>query len=140
MANPNGNPQNFRAFTSDEARINGRKGGLASAESRRRKKSLQELAQILLSLPVDDGEIADIEAEGTYFNGLEGQNLTLGAACLVALARKAVAGDIAALKLLQETAGEQPVQRVEMNIDRQETEEMIDTLVAQMKAKHKAVI
>ena len=38
----------------EEAREMGRKGGRASGESRRRKKSLREAAELYLSLPVSD--------------------------------------------------------------------------------------
>ena len=36
------NEQNLRVPTSDEARENGKKGGMKSVESRRRKKLLRE--------------------------------------------------------------------------------------------------
>lgn len=36
----------------EEAKKNGRKGGIASGEARRRKKSMQELAKIVNSLPL----------------------------------------------------------------------------------------
>ena len=49
------NPQNLTPVRSgDEARKKGREGGKKSGESRRRKKSMQELAQAMLSCRVTD--------------------------------------------------------------------------------------
>jgi hypothetical protein len=42
------NEQNLRVPTSSEARENGKKGGIASGEARRAKKSLREAMQILM--------------------------------------------------------------------------------------------
>ena len=47
---------NLRVPTSEEAREIGRKGGLASAESKRKKKSLREKAKLLMSLSIQDQE------------------------------------------------------------------------------------
>ena len=48
------NIENLRVPTSEEARINGQKGGIASGEARRQKKSLREKAKLLMSLSIQD--------------------------------------------------------------------------------------
>lgn len=48
------NIENLKVPTSEEARINGRKGGIASGEARRQKKSLREKAKLLMSLSIQD--------------------------------------------------------------------------------------
>lgn len=51
------NEQNLKPFTtrsSEEARELGRKGGIASGEARREKKSLREKAKLLMSLSIKD--------------------------------------------------------------------------------------
>ena len=48
------NNENLRVPTSEEARENGRKGGIASGIARARKKSLKEKAQLLMSLSIQD--------------------------------------------------------------------------------------
>lgn len=49
------NPQNLTPVRSeDEARRKGREGGIKSGEARRRKKSMRELAQAMLSCRVTD--------------------------------------------------------------------------------------
>lgn len=50
------NPQNLRRLSSEEARRNGRKGGLASVENRRRRKTLKELLLIALEAEHKAGE------------------------------------------------------------------------------------
>lgn len=55
------NPQNLtqRIRSEDEARSKGRNGGIKSGEARRRKKSMQELAQAMLSCRVTDDALKD---------------------------------------------------------------------------------
>ena len=48
------NIDNLRVLTSEEARIIGSKGGKASVEARRQKKSLREKAKLLMSLSIQD--------------------------------------------------------------------------------------
>ena len=55
------NPQNLvpPVRTTSEARERGRNGGIKSGESKRRKKSMQELAQAMLSCRVTDDALKD---------------------------------------------------------------------------------
>ncbi len=48
---PRGQPQNLKTPTSEEARKNGRAGGIASGEARRRKKTMAELAKMIAKNP-----------------------------------------------------------------------------------------
>lgn len=48
------NIDNLRVLTSEEAREIGSKGGKASVEARRQKKSLREKAKLLMSLSIQD--------------------------------------------------------------------------------------
>lgn len=50
------NIDNLRVLTSEEAREIGSKGGKASVEARRQKKSLREKAKLLMSLSIQDQE------------------------------------------------------------------------------------
>lgn len=81
--------ENLRPVSSkDEARERGRKGGLASGESRRKRKTLKEELLLMLS----DGETQ--------------QSVTL------ALIEKAMAGDTKAFEVIRDTIGEKPVDKV----------------------------
>ena len=81
--------ENLRPVSSkDEARERGRKGGLASGEARRKRKTLKE--ELLLMLAEGDTQ----------------QSVTL------ALIEKAMSGDTKAFEVIRDTIGEKPVDKV----------------------------
>ena len=81
--------ENLRPVSSkDEARERGRKGGLASGEARRKRKTLKEELLLILS----EGETQ--------------QSVTL------ALIEKAMSGDTKAFEVIRDTIGEKPVDKV----------------------------
>ena len=95
------NNENLRPFTSEqsheEAVENGRKGGIASGESKRAKKSLREAMQILMD--------ADL-------TGKDGKTMTGTEAMAAKAFRAALKGDWKAWELVRDTAGQKPVERV----------------------------
>lgn len=86
-----------------EARKLGREGGRASGESRRRKKSLREAAELYLSLPVSDRRAWNKLA----CDGVEPEDADNQMAIIAGLTIKAVKGDAKAAKLLFELIGDQ---------------------------------
>ena len=81
--------ENLRPVSSkDEARERGRKGGLASGEARRKRKTLKEELLLMLS----EGETQ--------------QSVTL------ALIEKAMSGNTKAFEVIRDTIGEKPVDKV----------------------------
>ena len=83
------NEQNLKPVTSKkEARERGRKGGLASVEARRKRKTLKEELLLMLS----EGETQ--------------QSVTL------ALIEKAMSGDTKAFEVIRDTIGEKPIDKV----------------------------
>ena len=83
------NEQNLKPVSSKkEARERGRKGGLASVESRRKRKTLKEELLLMLS----EGETQ--------------QSVTL------ALIEKAMSGDTKAFEVIRDTIGEKPIDKV----------------------------
>lgn len=91
------NEQNLKTPTSTEARKNGRKGGLASAESRKRKKQLKECLEILLEKDITD-------KNGSTMSGAE--------AMAVKAFQAALKGDWKAWELCRDTSGQKPVEKV----------------------------
>lgn len=89
MAN---NPQNLRVPTSEEARINGRKGGIASGKARAARKTLKEELLTLLA------------------NGDTQEKISLS------LIQKAMQGDTKAFEVIRDTVGEKPVDKVEADV------------------------
>ena len=101
------NEQNLVPFDSnqsrEEAKKNGAKGGRASGESRRRKKSLREAAELYLSLPVADKRAWNKLAR----EGVDPEDVDNQMAIIAGLTIKAVKGDAKAAKLLFELVGDQ---------------------------------
>ena len=91
------NEQNLRVPTSSEARRNGKKGGIASGEARRAKKSLREAMQLLMD--------ADL-------TGKDGKTMTGTEAMAARAFQAALKGDWKAWELVRDTAGQKPVERV----------------------------
>ena len=87
----------------------------ASAAKRRERKAMQEIARIVLDMPLEPGEVEEIE--GLSFEDCPDANLTLGQAAVLAVAKKAKRGDVQALVFLRDTAGEKPVDKVEVSSD-----------------------
>ena len=82
--------ENLRPVSSkEEARERGRKGGLASGEARRKRKTLKEELLLMLS----EGETQ--------------KSVT------IALIEKAMSGDTKAFEVIRDTIGEKPADKVE---------------------------
>lgn len=99
--------------TADEARERGRKGGIASGEARRRKKTMRETLEAVLAMQVGDGKSTDIEAI-TKFAQLKGKNITVQEAMIIAQAQKALKGDLAALQFIRDTMGQKPTDNMNL--------------------------
>ena len=98
--------------TTEEARERGRNGGRASGESRRRKKSLREAAELYLSLPVSDKRAWNKLAR----DGVEPEDVDNQMAIIAGLSIKAAKGDAKAAKVLFDllpSDGIAPLEQVE---------------------------
>lgn len=96
------NEQNLRPFTSDqnreEAAKNGRKGGKASGEARRKRKAFAEAFDTLLERSFTDHN-------GNQLQGVE--------AIAAKVFQQAMNGDLKAIQIIRDTVGEMPVQKIE---------------------------
>ena len=95
------NEQNLKHFTSDQSReqavTNGQKGGIASAEARRRKRDLRQALEMLLERDYKD-------KHGNVISGTE--------ALTTKLFEKAMKGDVRAFETIRSTVGQDPVQKI----------------------------
>ena len=95
-------------FTSDQSRTqaaeNGQKGGIASGESRRRKRTLREMVEIFGELGVSD-KTRKMMKELDIPEDL----MTRKMQPVVALYNKAGKGDVAAFNAIRDITGEKPV-------------------------------
>ena len=112
------NEQNLIPFTSDQdreqAKKNGRKGGVASGEARRKKKAMKDAINMLLSLPLKD-EKAKAYLE---YLGFEKEDMDNQLGLVISMYKEAVAkGNVQAANWIRDTAGDKPVEKVEANVE-----------------------
>lgn len=88
--------------SSEEARINGRKGGKKSGEARRRKRDLKNTMKTLLSMPVTNNEIWNALSQ----MGVPPENIDNYTAVVVALMQEALSGNVKAFKEIRSILGE----------------------------------
>jgi len=93
--------------TPEELREQTRKGGIASGESRRKRKTFRESLLTILSMPVDDPETY----EALKKLGLDG---TFQSAIDLAQIRLAQKGDTDASRFVRDTVGEKPREGLEI--------------------------
>lgn len=92
---------NLRVPTSEQARVNGAKGGKASAEARAKKKQLKELLELALEGKVE----------------VDGKKVTRAEEMVLSLIRKASTGDVQAFVAIRDTIGEKPTSKVDVSTD-----------------------
>ena len=90
--------------TVEEAREKGRKGGQKSAESRRKKRAMAETMEIILTMPLKEGMVDDIESV-TSNAEIEKRNVTVQDAIIAAQAKKAMKGDTRAAEFIRDLIG-----------------------------------
>ena len=104
-------------LSKEEAAERGRKGGINSVKSRRRKKLLRECLEELL-----DTE-QEVKINGVTLKKTNAELLS------VTLMKKALKGDVKAFEVLRDTAGEKPIDKVMVaDVDQSvidEVEEMV---------------
>lgn len=89
--------------STDEAQENGRKGGVESGKSRRRKRSLKAAADMYLSMPVQDTATFNLLAA----DGVDVEDIDNQMAMVAGLSRKANSGDAKAAKVLVDIIGKE---------------------------------
>lgn len=107
-------PQSVR--TKAEQREIARAGGIASGKARREKKAMKETLEALLSLPMKSGKSVDVEAVKN-FAALRGKNITVQEAMAIAMLQKAMKGNVKAAEWIRDTAGQKPVDNMNMNMN-----------------------
>ena len=108
------NEQNLVPFTSEqnreEAAKNGRKGGIASGEARRQRKTFKEVFNILLAGELSP-ELAGALNEKSSALGIDTSNFTVEDYIGLAQVVKAVSGDTTAFTTIRDTIGEKPADK-----------------------------
>lgn len=85
--------------TPSERRENARKAGKASGVARREKKALKTTLEALLSMPIEDGKLEDVDKVKSLAS-LDGKNISVQEAIALKALQKALSGDIKAFKAI----------------------------------------
>ena len=104
---------NLKKLTSEEARINGSKGGKKSVEVRRQKKLLKELLEEALEEETKTGNVA--------------------VGITTALVKRAKDGNIKAYEVIRDTLGQKPVESVK--IENPQATKVLESINKQLKKK-----
>lgn len=105
----------FGAMTPEQCAEYGRQGGIKSGEVKRAKKEMRETFNSLLSMPVKNGKIAEVEAIKN-FAALKGKNISVQEAVAIAMIQKALKGNVLAAEFIRDTIGEKPTDNMNMNM------------------------
>jgi len=87
--------------TTEEAKEKGRKGGIASGEARRKKKTWAQQIQLLMSMPVQNQKIKDVLNE----LGIEDNDQNNMMAMNVAMYQQSLKGNVSAYNTLRDSSG-----------------------------------
>lgn len=113
--------------SSDEARKNGAKGGIASGKARREKKAMKDTLETLLAMPLKEGQAAGLE-EIQSLASVKGKNISVQEAIMLAQIQKAMKGDTRAAEYIRDTSGNKMREGL---LDYEEQQARIDKLRAE---------
>ena len=116
-----GEPYRFR--TGEEQVEIARKGGFASGEARRRKKTMRETAQMVLDMRIPSA--GKELKEKLKAMGISEDDLTYQAAIMVGIVNQAMKGNTKAAAFLRDTAGENPSLELREKELQQKTDEFL---------------
>ena len=106
----------FSLMTPEQRRENGRKGGIASGEAKRKKRAMRETLDVLLAMPMKNGKFADIEVIKNFAD-IKGKNINVQEAMIISMLQRAMKGDVKAAEWIRDTAGQKPVDNMNMNMN-----------------------
>ena len=99
---------NLRVSTPNEARENGRKGGIASGEARRKRKKLKEALELLFTTQTSDKLKNAFRKQGVDVP----DDLTNEQALAISMMLRAIAGDARMVSLILDVTGEKTVDKL----------------------------
>ncbi len=101
--------------TKEEAKKRGKAGGIASGKARREKKAFRETLEVILGMAMKSGNDVSVD-DIQSFAEIEGRNISVQEAILVAQIQKAITGDTRAAEYVRDTIGENPSTTVEAEV------------------------
>ena len=112
MAVKNSKGTQFR--TGEEQVKTATNGGIASGKVRRERKAMKDTLEALLSMPLKEGKCVDIEYIKDLAS-LNGKNITVQEAIMLAQIKKAMKGDTRAAEYLRDTSGNKLKEGIELS-------------------------
>ena len=109
-------------------------GGYASQRKQKGRKTMQETWDIIRKMPLEDGEVSEIEAIQSV-GAVKGANITVESAMILAIARKAMKGDVRAFQALQKYTESG---RITEDLTRERAELELEKLRMEVEAYHRA--
>lgn len=97
----------FRFRTGEQQVETARRGGIASGEARRRKKTMKETAKMLLDMEIPDAA-KELKAKMKVM-GISEEDFTYQSAVMVGILNQAMKGNTKAAAFLRDTVGENPM-------------------------------
>lgn len=113
MANDNNLIPNSER-TPEERTERAREMGIASGKARREKKAMKDTLATLLSMPLKDGAAVDI-GDIQSIASLNGKNITVQEAIMLAQIKKAVKGDTKAAEFVRDSSGNKLKEGIEIS-------------------------
>lgn len=107
-------------FTREQRKESGRKGGLATAEKRRKQRDMREILQSFLSMPLTDGAYKlpeQFKSLAELAEANDSGNVSLAAAIVLAQITSALTGDTKAAEFVRDTAGQKPVDKLQAQVE-----------------------
>lgn len=100
------------SFTTEELREYGRRGGIASGKAKRARKQMRETISMILEMPMKtkkgkENKMSTVE-QIKSLEDVRNHNPDVQTAILLAVTKKALAGDIVAATFLRDSMGENP--------------------------------
>ena len=89
-----------------EVRKNGKKGGIKSGIARREKKTMRETLEMFMTMPVNDGMLDDLK-DFKSVKDVNGKNISVQEAIVMAQVVKAMKGDAKAAKFVADIFDQQ---------------------------------
>lgn len=96
-------------YTQEERRERASKAGKASAEAKRKKKAIKETINLMLEMPVFNEKMKKQMQELGYVD----EDITNQTALVLAMYKKALAGDVNAFNTIADRSGEVIKQKIE---------------------------
>ena len=105
---------NLKLPSSAEARQYGSKGGKASGKARREKKAMKDTLETLLTMSIEVGTADSID-EIQSIALLNGKNISVQEAIMLAQIKKAIEGDTKAAEYIRDTSGNKLKEGLELS-------------------------